>query len=93
MEHVPGTVLLDDRSAHAEDVAGGLKHGTGRNAHIVLSPQPSGDPNDPLNWYVLEGFDGVFYSHSQPGHYGRKKSSSPSSASVPCSTPERTDRF
>jgi MFS family permease len=27
-----------------------LKHGTGRNAHIVLVPQPSDDPNDPLNW-------------------------------------------
>lgn len=52
MEHVPGTVLLDDHSAHAEDVARGLKHGTGRDAHIVLSPQPSEDPNDPLNWCV-----------------------------------------
>jgi hypothetical protein len=31
-------------------VTGGLKHGKGRNAHIVLSPQPSEDPNDPLNW-------------------------------------------
>jgi MFS family permease len=27
-----------------------LKHGRGRNAHIVLVPQPSNDPNDPLNW-------------------------------------------
>jgi hypothetical protein len=49
-EHVPGTVLLDDEVAHAEDIAGGLKHGKGRHAHIVLSPQPSEDPNDPLNW-------------------------------------------
>jgi MFS family permease len=46
---VPGTVLLDDEVAHA-DYTGGLKHGTGRDAHIVLSPQPSEDPNDPLNW-------------------------------------------
>jgi hypothetical protein len=31
-------------------VTGLLKHGTGKNAHIVLAPQPSEDPNDPLNW-------------------------------------------
>jgi MFS family permease len=49
MPHVPGTVLLNDEAAHTE-VAAGLKHGTGRNAHIVLAPQPSEDPNDPLNW-------------------------------------------
>lgn len=27
-----------------------LKHGTGRNADIVLVPQPSESPRDPLNW-------------------------------------------
>lgn len=27
-----------------------LKHGTGRNADIVLVPQPSDSPRDPLNW-------------------------------------------
>ncbi|KAG6829772.1 hypothetical protein H0H92_003562 [Tricholoma furcatifolium] len=27
-----------------------LKRGTGRNAHVVLVPQPSDDPRDPLNW-------------------------------------------
>lgn len=26
-----------------------LKHGQGRFAHIILVPQPSDDPNDPLN--------------------------------------------
>jgi MFS family permease len=49
IEHVPGTVLLDEEAAHNE-VATHLKHGIGRNAHIVLAPQPSEDPNDPLNW-------------------------------------------
>jgi hypothetical protein len=49
MEHVPGTVLLDEDAAHSE-VATHLKHGTGKHAHIVLVPQPSEDPNDPLNW-------------------------------------------
>ncbi|GME38594.1 MFS general substrate transporter [Neofusicoccum parvum] len=50
LPHVPGTVLLDDEAAHTEEATQGLKHGTGRDAHIVLSPQPSDDPNDPLNW-------------------------------------------
>ena len=26
-----------------------LKHGKGRFSHVILVPQPSGDPNDPLN--------------------------------------------
>src|SRR5579862_5814983 len=50
MPHVPGTIILNDEAAHTEQVTAGLKHGTGRNAHIVLAPQPSEDPNDPLNW-------------------------------------------
>ena len=48
--HVPGTVLLDQQAAHSENQTGNLKHDTGKNSHIVLSPQPSEDPNDPLNW-------------------------------------------
>ena len=27
-----------------------LKHATGRYSHVILVPQPSDDPNDPLNW-------------------------------------------
>ncbi|KAK1809012.1 hypothetical protein LTR12_016630 [Friedmanniomyces endolithicus] len=50
LDHVPGTVLLNDHAAHTEDITGALKHGRGRDAEIVLSPQPSEDPNDPLNW-------------------------------------------
>ncbi|KUJ16570.1 serine/threonine kinase 16 [Mollisia scopiformis] len=50
LQHVPGTVLLDDQAAHEEEVLHALKHGKGKDAHIVLSPQPSDDPNDPLNW-------------------------------------------
>jgi hypothetical protein len=42
--------LLNEEAAHSESATAGLKHGTGRNAHIVLAPQPSEDPNDPLNW-------------------------------------------
>ncbi|TGJ79989.1 hypothetical protein E0Z10_g8777 [Xylaria hypoxylon] len=51
---VPGTVPLTD----SDDVPSEyraipqelLKHGRGRNAHIILAPQPSDSPNDPLNW-------------------------------------------
>ncbi|KAK5731454.1 hypothetical protein LTR17_011342 [Elasticomyces elasticus] len=50
LDHVPGTVLLNDHAAHTEDLTGALRHGTGSDANIVLSPQPSEDPNDPLNW-------------------------------------------
>jgi hypothetical protein len=48
--HVPGTVLLDEVSAHVEAQTSNLKHGTGKESHIILAPQPSEDPNDPLNW-------------------------------------------
>ncbi|TBU58126.1 MFS general substrate transporter [Dichomitus squalens] len=55
LETVPGTGLLSDRrNVHghqvAIDKAGELKHGTGSYSHIVLIPQPSDDPRDPLNW-------------------------------------------
>ena len=50
--HPPGTVLLADNASGSENteavISQRLKHGTGRNAHIVLVPQPSYDPNDPF---------------------------------------------
>ncbi|KAI0134300.1 major facilitator superfamily domain-containing protein [Xylariales sp. AK1849] len=54
MEHVPGTVFLADQS----DVPGEyeevpreiLKHGHGKFSNVILVPQPSDSPNDPLNW-------------------------------------------
>ncbi|KAF5546700.1 hypothetical protein FNAPI_8718 [Fusarium napiforme] len=54
--HVPGTVNLDDQATSdlTEAIGRSLKHATGRNAHIVLVPQPSDDPNDPLNWPLLK---------------------------------------
>lgn len=45
LQHVPGTVLLNDGAGEDDLNAHGLKHGTGRNAHIILNPQPSEDPN------------------------------------------------
>ena len=50
LAHVPGTIILEEDVAHSETVTGDLKHGTGRNSHVVLTPQPTDDPNDPLNW-------------------------------------------
>ncbi|KAI0197493.1 major facilitator superfamily domain-containing protein [Astrocystis sublimbata] len=54
MEHVPGTALLSeskDIPAEYRNVPlDHLKRGTGRNSAIILSPQPSDSPNDPLNW-------------------------------------------
>lgn len=47
MVDVPGTVLLDDSAAGLENEQPKLRLGAG---HTVLSPQPSDDVNDPLNW-------------------------------------------
>ena len=38
--HVPGTIYLVDTEAREQDHQG----------RIVLNPQPSNDPEDPLNW-------------------------------------------
>jgi hypothetical protein len=50
LAHVPATVLLSEETpenaAHSEH----LKKTTYRGTTIVLVPQPSDDPNDPLNW-------------------------------------------
>lgn len=49
----PGTILLVDNASSTND-ATALKRGTGKDKNIVLSPQPSDDPNDPLNWSSFE---------------------------------------
>lgn len=50
LSHVPGTALLEvDDNVQQKNVTH-LKKGTGKNSHVVLVPQPSDDPNDPLNW-------------------------------------------
>ncbi|KAL2267422.1 hypothetical protein VTJ83DRAFT_4699 [Remersonia thermophila] len=53
MSHVPGTTrYFDDpeRPQYAADGAEGLKCDTSGPVPIILVPQPSDDPNDPLNW-------------------------------------------
>ncbi|KAI1618250.1 major facilitator superfamily domain-containing protein [Exophiala viscosa] len=41
LKHVPGTTLLDTHNTSGA---------TGKNSHVLLIPQPSNSPNDPLNW-------------------------------------------
>ncbi|THH15112.1 hypothetical protein EW146_g5311 [Bondarzewia mesenterica] len=60
MTHVPGTALLSELSivrGHEVtiDEASDLKRGTGRDAHIILNPQPSDDPRDPAFAASLDG--------------------------------------
>ena len=70
LEHVPGTVLLNEKGVESVTQTAGLKHGVGRDAHIVLAPQPSEDPNDPLNWprlrkevcFVVLSFGSILYA-------------------------------
>ncbi|KAF1966206.1 MFS general substrate transporter [Bimuria novae-zelandiae CBS 107.79] len=50
LQHVPATVVLAEEENHRMEATAGLKHGTGKDADIILIPQPSSDPNDPLNW-------------------------------------------
>jgi hypothetical protein len=60
LANVPGTTLLDVHEQAAVDNSRFLKKGTGRNAHVVLIPQPSNDPNDPLNWPLWQR-DGLLF--------------------------------
>ncbi|KAL2021320.1 hypothetical protein VTK56DRAFT_7291 [Thermocarpiscus australiensis] len=53
MDHVPGTTrYFDDpeRPQYAANGVEGLKCDTSGPVPIILVPQPSDDPNDPLNW-------------------------------------------
>ncbi|KAF2027350.1 MFS general substrate transporter [Setomelanomma holmii] len=47
---VPGTVILAQDTTEDNQTTNAFKHGTGRHRDILLNPQPSDDPNDPLNW-------------------------------------------
>lgn len=53
LSHVPGTALLTDvigSDDHGPRGAAALLHGKGKDSDVVLVPQPSNSPNDPLNW-------------------------------------------
>lgn len=48
--HVPGTAKLYDEQVTEESPSRTreLKHGTGKESNMLLVPQPSNSPNDPL---------------------------------------------
>lgn len=48
--HVPGTVRLSESNNEDETQFPGIKQTIHRGKTIILVPQPSDDPNDPLNW-------------------------------------------
>ncbi|CAJ2501541.1 Uu.00g043940.m01.CDS01 [Anthostomella pinea] len=54
LEVVPGTAWMNDQADLPQELhaipAERLKHGSGKHSHIILVPQPSDSPNDPLNW-------------------------------------------
>ncbi|CAO2651321.1 Nn.00g096180.m01.CDS01 [Neocucurbitaria sp. VM-36] len=50
LTHVPATVILSEEEHQRTAATEGLKRGSGKDADIILIPQPSEDPNDPLNW-------------------------------------------
>lgn len=56
LEHVPGTALLTDvvgadhHHHHGNLDTSALRHDRGKNSDMLLVPQPSNSPNDPLNW-------------------------------------------
>lgn len=57
-QNVPGTVLLESTGISEEErlelELAGLKKASGKNADIILVPQPSNNPNDPLNWPIWQ---------------------------------------
>lgn len=52
--HVPGTTQLyeGERTEESPNQRINLKHGTGKDSDMLLVPQPSDSPNDPLNWPI-----------------------------------------
>jgi len=49
LEHVPGTVYVyDDESRPAAEAARDTHLKRDKTGRIILAPQPSNDPNDPL---------------------------------------------
>ncbi|OAA63693.1 Major facilitator superfamily domain, general substrate transporter [Niveomyces insectorum RCEF 264] len=62
-EKVPGTVHIGRETEEQAALTSKLKHGKGRFAKVVLTPQPSDSPNDPLNWSTTtKYFHSIFLS-------------------------------
>jgi hypothetical protein len=75
-EHVPGTSLLygaeTDSENHLNQIR--LKHSKGKDSNVILVPQPSDSPNDPLvsdqNLTLTKA--GKLIVTSRIGHSGRR---------------------
>lgn len=72
-EQVPGTVALDEIAMQSGFANRNMKLGRGKNATTILEPQPSEDPNDPLNWSqtkkyltLLQVLLGTFFATNVP---------------------------
>ncbi|KAI9724399.1 MAG: hypothetical protein M1812_000467 [Candelaria pacifica] len=55
LDHVPGTCLVLDDASRSPETAhtnARLKYDRTGRVPIILVPQPSDDPNDPLNWPI-----------------------------------------
>lgn len=51
LEHVPGTApLADTNEGNRKQYISELRHSSGKDKDIILVPQPSESPRDPLNW-------------------------------------------
>ncbi|KAL6710782.1 hypothetical protein ACN47E_007839 [Coniothyrium glycines] len=71
LSHVPATVILSEQENQPSEAAtSALKRGSGKDVDIILIPQPSEDPNDPLNWsttkkvaiMVIIGYGSILYA-------------------------------
>ncbi|KAM5538327.1 hypothetical protein V8D89_007929 [Ganoderma adspersum] len=86
LDNVPGTDLLSDRhrsylATTDLDEGKDLKRGTGKYSHIILIPQPSDDPCEPLNWprwkkeacfwtlVSMSGLTGALFSIAGAGYF------------------------
>ena len=90
MEHVPGTTrYFDDpeRPQAATSSTAGLKCDTSGSVPIILVPQPSDDPNDPLVCFGSISLTHVANTYYRTGHYGDGTLYSSSSRSFRCLLP------
>ncbi len=58
-QKVPGTVYVERETDALRNLTSNLKHGSGHDENIVLVPQPSDSPNDPLSMLKKPSVSGV----------------------------------
>lgn len=91
LPHVPGTALLtdiigsDNHHRHGGLDTSALRHGKGKDSDIVLVPQPSNSPNDPLNWPLWKKDLMLFFICIDTAVVGAWVSTAPMKSMLPCS--------